>query len=312
MVMQYFLNVRVFRACLSAAILAAGGCLAEPPPDDVTETEVSADVLADNGISVNGISVNGISVNGTSLNGISVNGISVNGISVNGISVNGISVSGSQLRGVYSTGEIASGAELVGASLTARLSDSTTLELRIDGTAMLPSPNADLRMYTVSYATSSGWMPLCPNANEALAFPGTWNLGTVRHQWDSNMFSFACRGATIAKCAELGYKSDSLLDTYHQACTRAIRADYCGDGQSHTITGTEINIFDRRGLQLDTQSWTVESNWTPDGATCIEEARVLTSLKEPDVSSCIARRAKVHCTTSSWPDDVLIRTEVNK
>ena len=292
-----------------ALVLALGGCVADP---DGAETQVAAEIQAPNGMSVNGTSLNGMSVNGTTLNGMSVNGISLNGMSVNGMSVNGASVSGSQLSGVSSTGDQLTGAALVGATLQAQLTDGATLMLRIDATAMLPAPNADLRSYTITYQTSAGWKSLCANANEALMFPGTWNLGTVRHQWDSNMFSLACRGSTFAKCAELGYKADNLLDTYHQACTRALRADYCGDGQSHTINGTEINIYDKLGVQTDTLDWTVESNWTPDGALCINKARVLSSLVEPDVPACVADRARTKCVTPAWQGHVLIRTEVNK
>ena len=312
MAMQLFPTLRFLPALCTSAAMLGGGCLQEPSDDVVAENEISAAVEAANGISVNGISVNGISVNGTSLNGISVNGISVNGISVNGISVNGVSVSGTQLHGVSATGESLDGAALVGAVMTAHLTDRSSLALRIDSTARLPAPNSDVRSYTISYQTSSGWKPLCPSTNEALAFPGTWNLTTIRHQWDSDMFSLGCRGATLAKCAELGYKENDVLDTYHQACVRAIRADYCGDGTSYTITGTEINIFDKLGRQADTENWSVESNWTPDGAICINKARVLTSLSEPNVPSCVSSRAATSCNTNAWQGQVLIRTEVNK
>jgi len=298
------------------AILVIGGGCAAAPVDAPAEAESSSEVLAANGISVNGISVNGISVNGVSVNGTSVNGVSVNGVSVNGISVNGISVNGTQLTGVASNGDAVTGAAWIGARLTAQLTNGDTLGLRIDNTGVLPSPNADVRTLMISYETSSGWTPLCTSStnstNEAIAFPGTWNLGTVRHQWDANLFSLACRGATFAKCVELGYKGDSLIDTYHAACVRAIRADYCGDGQSHTITGTEINIYDKLGRQLDTQSWALESNWTPDGATCIHKARVLPSLAVGDVPACISDRAAAACPATGWPSQVLIRTEVNK
>jgi len=300
---------------MATIVMLGGGCMAEPPAPGVAEGEATDDVLAANGISVNGISVNGISVNGTSLNGISVNGISVNGISVNGISVNGVSVNGTQLHGVSAAGGTLDGDAWDGALLTAQLTNGLPLLLRIDDTAVLPAPNSDIRAYAISYPTLAGWMPLCTSAiygNQAIVLPGTWNLTTVRHQWDANMFSLACRGATFAKCVELGYKGDSMLDTYHAACVRAIRADYCGDGQSHTITGTEINIYDRLGRQTDTQNWSMESNWTPDGATCIHTARVLTSLVEPNVPACIAERALVDCGTGAWPSRVLIRTEVNK
>ena len=48
---------------------------------------------------------------------------------------------------------------------------------------------------------------------------------------------------------ELGYKpwktvgGVSLRD-HHQTCTRVLRADYCGNGVSHTQDGTLINIWD--------------------------------------------------------------------
>ena len=283
-----------------ATIVALGsGCVAGPPSGDAAESQTSAEIVA--------------------ANGTSVNGTSVNGISINGISINGVSASGMQLRGVAATGDNAgqaiTGDDWIGAVLAAQLTNGTRLALRIDDTTMLPAPNSDIRSYAISYATSDGWKPLCTNpefGNQAIVFPGTWNLTTVRHQWDSNMFSLGCRGATFAKCVELGYKGDSLIDTYHAACVRAIRADYCGDGQSHTITGTEINIYDKLGVQGDTQRWSTESNWTPDGATCIHIARVLTSLEEPNVPACIADRAQVECVSSGWPSRVLIRTEVNK
>ena len=35
-----------------------------------------------------------------------------------------------------------------------------------------------------------------------------------------------------------------LLKDHHQACTRMIRADYCGDGKAWTVEGTVPDIFD--------------------------------------------------------------------
>ena len=35
------------------------------------------------------------------------------------------------------------------------------------------------------------------------------------------------------------------LASYHQACTRMARADYCGDGTSHTQDGTWIEYYDK-------------------------------------------------------------------
>jgi hypothetical protein len=288
------------------------GCATEP---EAIEDEVVSNIVIDNGISLNGISLNGISLNGISLNGISLNGISLNGISLNGISLNGVSVSGTQLRGTRSTGGTMSGAGVVGAAMKGQMSNGSMLDLRIDSSALLPAPNNDVRTYAISYPTTTGWKALCvgtTGANEAILFPGTWNLTTVRHQYDSNLFTVACRGATFAKCEELGYKGDNLIDTYHQACVRALRADYCGDGQSHTVNGTQINIFDALGRQSDTQAWSIESNWTDQGAICIGTARLPGPLTTPSVPDCMASRARIQCTTTSWPGGVLIRTEVNR
>ena len=284
------------------------GCLGEPPGQP-GESSVVDEISADNGKSLNGISLNGTTLNGKSLNGKSVNGISLNGISLSGVSITGVSVSNTQLRGTKSTGGTVSGAQLVGAAMKGSLADGTLFDIRIDSSTTLSAPNTDVRTYTISYSTTGGWQPLCTDpsfGNQAILFPGTWNLTTVKHQADYNLFSVGCRGATFAKCEELGYKGDSLIDTYLETCIRALRADYCGDGVPHTVDGTQINIYDRLGIQADTQNWTIESNWTPEGAICINKTRIATS----PMPQCMASRATVPCVTSSWPSGVLIRTEV--
>jgi hypothetical protein len=307
----------LFRTLLSVTALGAGlaaaGCVAEPIGDPEEGSAVE-EIQIDNGKSLNGISVNGTTLNGKSLNGKSLNGISLNGISLSGASLTGVSVSNTQLRGTKS-GATVSGAQLVGATMTGQMTDSSPVDLRIDASTTLAAPNTDVRVYTISYNTTAGWQPLCTDptlGNQAILFPGTWNLTTVKHQADANLFTVACRGATFAKCEELGYKGDSLIDTYLETCIRALRADYCGDGVTHTVDGTLINIYDKLNIQADTLAWSLESNWTPDGAVCINKGRIATSLVEPAVPACMASRAKVPCPAIGWPGAVLIRTEVNK
>ena len=292
-----------------------GGCAVEPDSDASAEGERAAEVISVNGTSNNGIALTGTSVAGVALTGLTVNAIFVSAATMSGKPLGVVSVAETQLQATSSTGTRLVGAAMVGATLQGQLSNSGTIALHVDSSALLPAPNADVRVYAISYATSTGARPLCVGANganEAIVFPGTWNLVSVRHQWDTNQFAVSCRGATFAKCEEMGYKGDGLLDSYHQACTRALRADYCGDGTSHTVNGTQINLSDKLGLQIDNQAWAIESNWTPDGATCIGKGRVATSLVVPNVPSCMALRALVPCVTSSWPTGVLLRTEVNK
>jgi hypothetical protein len=65
------------------------------------------------------------------------------------------------------------------------------------------------------------------------------------------------------------------LKEYHQACTRMIRADYCGNGRSYTFNGTLIEVSDALSPQIQqaTQGWPLEGQWNPGGAFCIGDAR---------------------------------------
>ncbi|MEM9492012.1 MAG: ADYC domain-containing protein, partial [Myxococcota bacterium] len=100
-----------------------------------------------------------------------------------------------------------------------------------------------------------------------------------------------------AKCIEWGYKrwgsgdecnSDQSncqsvnLHYWHEACTRMVRADYCGDGVAHTENGTKIDIWDNlEGIMDETpntdpnydSTLLYEAQWRPDGAHCIEKTR---------------------------------------
>src|SRR4029079_7056948 len=261
--MRNRLNVMLAPVALAAACTSAPSEPSSTHMDELTwNNGISVNGISLNGISVNGISMNGISVNGISVNGISVNGISVNGISMNGISVNGISVNGISVTGTAVNGISVNGTDFIGARMFAQLSNGDSLELRVDDIAPLDGANSDVLAYAVSASVDSGWVPLCGydtdgSVKRALAVPGTWNLTTGAWSDDGQAFSFACRKASVAKCVEFGYKTwDGFADHQH-ACVRMLRADYCGDGVPHTITGTLINLYDNAGVQADTESWPV-------------------------------------------------------
>ena len=65
------------------------------------------------------------------------------------------------------------------------------------------------------------------------------------------------------------------LDELHQSCVRAVRADYCGNGVSHTRNGTPIDVYDVLGIQNPDNIGgnTVEADWRSDGAYCIKHTR---------------------------------------
>ena len=203
----------------------------------------------------------------------------MNGISMNGISMNGISMNGTQLNG---------------ATLSALLGNGDTAQLRVDDVAALADGNNDVLAYAVSISTDAGWQPLCGyesdgSVRQALAVAGSWNYQTGAWSESTDEFTFACRHASIAKCVELGYKSSIGFGDHQHACVRMLRADYCGDGVSHTVNGTPINLYDAVGVQLDSESWPVDAEWTPDGALCLYHHR---GGSQP---SCYAEKYSATC-----------------
>ncbi|HUM10678.1 MAG TPA: ADYC domain-containing protein [Myxococcaceae bacterium] len=59
------------------------------------------------------------------------------------------------------------------------------------------------------------------------------------------------------------------------SCVRAVRADYCGDGVSHTKDTTLIDLYDNPGTSVHEAlpAFLLEANWNPTGALCILHAR---------------------------------------
>jgi ADYC domain len=262
--------------------------------DDVLASS-SSSLTTDNGRSLNGRSLNGRSLNGRSLSGAFLVGVKNTGVQLAGAPVTGLSLSATVFSGTVN-GATKTGKQLVGSTWTGMVSDGSTVQVRVDTVAPLPSPNGDLLGYGISYQASTGWSPVCgfePDGSEALAIPmpGLWNYGgsllslgialsTSNGSYDPNAagYTFACRHYAIAKCLEMGYRSwttknGESLQPYTVSCTRALRADYCGTGDSYTIDGTVIDVYDRAGIQAVTQpSWPIEAEWNPNGARCMAPA----------------------------------------
>jgi hypothetical protein len=281
-------------------VLSLGACAIGEEPVEVGNT--SEEIVSPNGMTLNGMTLNGMTLNGMTLNGMTLNGMTLNGMTLNGMTLNGMTLNGSELTGV--AGDVpVDGEELVGAKVNGELSNGGTITLRIDGAKKLLPPNDDVWAYeVVAGGDNNTWQPLCGTVNGqvVLAVPlsGTWNYqsgvpGGGAKTADPTRFTFACRGTALAKCVELGYKpwesSNGVgLDDHHQACTRMLRADYCGDGTPGTINGRLINVYDGVGVQADTESWGVDAEWDADGARCVGDTTRSTQSCSADLysSSC--------------------------
>ncbi|MBC7974170.1 MAG: hypothetical protein H7138_04240, partial [Myxococcales bacterium] len=208
----------------------------------------------------------------------------------------GTSAGGVPIAAGSSTAPPLTMASVVGSTWTGTTSSATLIKLRIDAAQAGAAPNADTWFYSVSYQTSSGWRPLCglDAANQpiqAVPVAGVWSAvigDSASYGASLTRFSLACRGKAIAKCVELGYKPYRGYGNHLAACVRMLRGDFCGSGNTHTVDGTTINLYDNVGVQSDAAAWGVEAEWTAAGARCVNSKKTarwnLVSSKEP---SCV-------------------------
>ncbi len=186
-------------------------------------------------------------------------------------------------------GREASGRDFERTRWVGNLGNGGRVELRVDAVTPGEGEDADVWTYRVSYREPSDgrWYPICQDARggpvEAIPVAGRWDyrqgvpsVGGAKYD-DPSVFTFACEGAAIAKCIRFGYRpwasrEGVSLAAHHQTCTRLLRADYCGDGGSHTVDGQWVNLYDTLGVQEDTEDWALEAEWDTEGARCVTSA----------------------------------------
>ncbi len=121
---------------------------------------------------------------------------------------------------------------------------------------------------------AEAWDDLCKDADgnpvKAALLTGAYDVSTGQRINNADNALFACRGSSIAKATEHGYHED---DPHHEAMVRMYRADYCGDGVSHTVTGTPIDIESDDGNLTHDTAWPVEAGWNDSGVVCLNNPR---------------------------------------
>lgn len=118
----------------------------------------------------------------------------------------------------------------------------------------------------------------------------TWALAYKEENGNTRL---TCSRGAYAKCMRLGYVPwvkyrEISLAPYHKACTMLIRADYLGDGSSHTIAGLEIDISDDLGILKPSSQAIFEGGWDQHGAVCIRKWR-LPHSKDNQLASIATR-----------------------
>ncbi|MEO1227527.1 MAG: ADYC domain-containing protein [Myxococcota bacterium] len=223
-----------------------------------------------------------------------------------GLGPNGPSILGSSVAGVGVDGQTLAGQDVVGSVFETVTQDGAASRLRIDGLTRGEGVNRDLLYYTVAMRQEGGgWEPLCADAAPAIALPGAWDLSSGQPGqggWqDVEGFFFACSGSTVAKCYELGFKpwkvvhgEDGKVSSLHEACVRALRADYEGTGESHTRAGVDLVLATSIDDAL-AEDYQLEALWGIGGAQC----RVVP--REAEQTASLARLEK--CRGSHFRDE---------
>jgi len=290
--------------CVAVLCVSVWACV-------TAETEETAEVeragTVTQGSNMQGSNMQGSNMQGSNMQGMSLEGFRLDSAMLGGAALSHLRVEKGELI-AEQDGATRRGASLIGAGLQAQVKDltvspaaSSTVEYRITNVeaelaAYDPTHTGATYLYTLERwdAATAAWQPACAPDTDgrrvAIPLSGWWD-GRGNRIESTTLFTLGCTAGVIAKCYRWGYRPwltgyGTDMKDMHQTCTRLARADYCGDGVSHTRDGTLINVWDnlpapgpvqRHGL-LPPLGMIFEGGWGPDGAICLSHARWLVSL----------------------------------
>ena len=262
--------------------------------------EISATTQAD--MQHQGTQLQGTQLQGTQLQGMSMQGFQFAGATLQGLPLVNLRVEQGQLVAEQNQVTL-QGTSLAGAHLYAQVQNLTAsppvtalVEYRITNVVAEDSQydptytgSTFLYMLEQNVDHSDSWQPACPVDSDGLrvAIPlaATWDETGARIESNS-LFTFGCTTGVIAKCYRWGYRPWATgygdLGAMHWTCTRLARADYCGNGTSHTQDGTAIDVWDnlpspgpiqQRDSGLLQGIIDFEAGWSTRGAVCLSHAR---------------------------------------
>lgn len=237
-------------------IIALGGLAVACNQEDAVSDAATCVRAPEDGLQPAAKNSSGWDANGRSLDGIAQRG---------GWDGNGTALAGVELSGFASAPAVDAA---VGSKLRAVLRDGRAIDLVVGA--------REAGEYRLEHEGKS----LCAPGETGIFVPGVWDASGARHDrlevgGETVSVTFSCAHGAIAKCVAWGYAPDTAGADLHQACTRMVRADYCGTGISFTKDGTLIDVFDDRGIQTASGSTELdfEAGWGPNGATCVRRPR---------------------------------------
>ena len=293
-------KIRCLMSAVSLVVSAtAAGCDQEPdlnsnllasdaPDDDHLDFTPVDDSVTFRSLVDNGQEMNGFNLNGFKLNGFKLNGTVLNSVLRLNVTMSNLAISSGSLLSAFDTGSQTTriGAQLNGLVFNLGFDPlatgvDTPTKIKIN-TVVQSGVQPDVYFYNVENEASPGvYEPACRdgagNPVDAIALKNSWDPDSGMRLDISDAITWACRGAALAKAVEWGYRpwiSPDMRDA-HEAAVRMIRADYFGDGVTHTTNGTTIDVSDKWGIQTSDTAWPIEAKWGPDGAVCLNTPRKL-------------------------------------
>ena len=179
-------------------------------------------------------------------------------------------------------GRVLRGVQMQGAMVHMAIEGGKLASIKL--ASIVPDPkDPDILRHEFQVQDDRGeWKPACaPNFyGETWGFPIALPEG---HPGREAAITLTCSSGAVGKCVRFGYKpwaqgpKGEDLTPYHAACVHMVRADYGGDGAPHTKNGTDIDVYDRIGIQQSESKsdpkFGFEAGWAPTGAVCVAHTR---------------------------------------
>jgi hypothetical protein len=268
------------------AALCVAACAAQPEQSTAQQAFMSMQ-----GTQLQGVQLQG-SAAGKSLLGFQLAGATLNGAPLANLRVEqgglaaeqgGTTLRGPDLKTAHVFAQVQSGTTI--ALVEYKFDDVVSEDATYD-----PTHTGGTYLYSISQnVDNTGWAQACGSDLDgrrvAIPMTAVWNSHGDRVE-SSTLFTFGCTTGVIAKCYRWGYRpwvtGYGDLASVQWSCTRMARADYCGNGSSHTHDLTQINFWDTLpapgpidGRGSPPPGMLFEAGWNTGGAVCLSHARWL-------------------------------------
>jgi hypothetical protein len=193
-----------------------------------------------------------------------------------------VSAEGTQFRLTLADGRILRSPDLVGATLIIDTGDGRR---KIHVAAVERDPdarNGEVWLHTMLVEQPDGSSQnLCEagpdGRRQGFPLASRVNPDGGTESTPPEKFDIVCTAGARAKCVRFGYRPWLAAEAeLYNACTRMVRADYCGQGVGTTRNGMRIDLYDDAKIQVEDNApaQAFEAGWTSRGAVCVRHVRV--------------------------------------